>query len=141
MNTKRVLIGAVAGGVTWLIWSCIVHMGILATAYTSEEAAGALFKEPRYGFAFFFASWVIVIFLLAGVAAWLYAATRGSLGAGPRTALKVGALVGFAAGLPVNSYIVTWVPLMRRIPFWWMLDMWVGAILATLVAGLLYKDE
>jgi hypothetical protein len=28
----------------------------------------------------------------------------------------------------------------RGLPFGWMLEMWVGAILATLVAGSLYKD-
>jgi hypothetical protein len=28
----------------------------------------------------------------------------------------------------------------RHIPFWWMLDLWLGAIIASLVAGWLYKD-
>jgi hypothetical protein len=28
----------------------------------------------------------------------------------------------------------------RHIPLWWMLDLWLGAIIASLVAGWLYKD-
>jgi hypothetical protein len=28
----------------------------------------------------------------------------------------------------------------RIFPFWWMLETWVGAILATFVAGWLYQD-
>ena len=140
MNSKRILIGAAAGGVAWLVWSCIVNMGFLGSIYMAEESAGHLLTQPRYGVPVFFASWVIEIFLVAGVAAWLYAAARGTLGAGPKTALKVGALLGFAAGFPINLYLVTWDPVVRTVPFWWMLDMWVGAILATLMAGFLYKD-
>jgi len=141
MNSKRILIGAAAGGVAWLVWSCIVNMGFLGSIYMTEQNAGHLLAQPRYGVAVFFASWAIEIFLLAGVGAWLYAAARGTLGAGPKTALKLGALLGFAAGFPVNLYVVNWDPVVRSVPFWWMLDMWIGAILATLVAGFLYKDR
>lgn len=141
MNNKRVLIGAVAGGVAWLVWSCIVNMGFLGSVYMAEQSAGHTLAQPRYGIAVFFASWVIEIFLVAGIGAWLYAATRTTLGQGPKTALKVGALLGFAAGIPINSYLLAWDPMTVTIPFWWVLDMWVGCSLATLVAGFLYKDK
>jgi hypothetical protein len=29
----------------------------------------------------------------------------------------------------------------RIFPLWWMLDLWVGAMMASLVAGWLYKDQ
>ena len=56
------------------------------------------------------------------------------------TALKIGFLVGFAAGFPENFAQACWSPIERVFPLGWMLDMWVGSILAALVAGWLYKD-
>jgi hypothetical protein len=50
-------------------------------------------------------------------------------------------IVGFCAGLPGNFAQATWSPIPRMLPLAWMLELWVGAILATLVAGLLYKDK
>jgi len=52
----------------------------------------------------------------------------------------MGILVGFVAGFPINLSVATWVPVERIVPLWWMLDLWVGAILATVVAAWLYKD-
>jgi hypothetical protein len=141
MNAKRVLIGALAGGLAWSVWSCIISMEILSPTYMSEENTGHLLTQPRYGVPLFFISWFLTIFLLSGAAAWLYAAVRGTLGAGPKTAFKVGALLGFAAGFPIDLIVTSWDPVVRTVPLWWMVDMWGGAIIATLVAGLLYKDE
>ena len=141
MNSKRILIGALAGGVAWSVWSMIVNMGILKSIYMAEESAGHLLSQPRYGIPAFFFTWFVTIFLLSGAAALLYGAVRTSWGPGPKTALKVGALLGFAAGFPINLSIATWDPVMRSVPLWWMLDMWVGAIIATLVAGWFYKDK
>jgi len=141
MNSKRILIGALAGGVAWSVWSTIVNMGILKSAYMAEGSAGHILSQPRYGLPAFLITWFVTIFLLSGVAALLYAAARASWGAGPKTALKVGILLGFAAGFPINLSIATWDPVVRTVPLWWMLDMWVGAIIATLVAGWFYKDK
>ena len=63
------------------------------------------------------------------------------LGPGPKTALKVGALVGFASGFPTNFGTATWAVIPRIFPLGWMLELWVGAILATLVAGRIYRDR
>jgi len=49
-------------------------------------------------------------------------------------------LVGFATGFPGPLGVATWAPYMRMIPLWQMLEMWVGAILAALIAGFLYRD-
>jgi len=138
VNTRRVILGAVAGGVVWSIWSTIVNLVILEPRYAVAQASGVMLKQPRYPL--FMVDWFITIFLLAYVVAWLYSSVRATRGPGPGTALTVGLLVGFAAGFPIDLSVATWSPMARHIPFWWMLDMWLGAILASLVAGWLYKD-
>ena len=138
VNTRRVALGAVVGGVVWTIWSLVVNTVILGSHYTAAQGANQLLKESRYPL--FLAYWIITIFLLAYVVAWLYASVRATRGAGPGTALTVGLLVGFAAGFPVNLSVAAWTPFSRVIALGWMLDLWVGAILAALVAGWLYKD-
>ena len=138
INTRRVLLGAVVGGVVWTIWTMVVNIAILGSRYAAAQEAGHLLKEPRYSF--FIGAWILTVFVLSGLAAWLYASARATLTPGPVTALKIGGVVGFFAGFPMNLSIATWVPVERAIPLWWMLDLWVGAVLATLVAGWLYKD-
>lgn len=140
VNSRRVLIGALAGGVVWSIWSMVVNAGILAAYYMAAENAGLLLRQPRYGIATFMTAWFVTLFLLAYVAAWVYASVRATRGAGPGTALQVGLLLGFAAGFPLSLSVASWAPFSRAIPLWWMLDLWLGAILATLVAGWLYRD-
>ena len=141
MNGKRILTGALAGGVVWSIWSVIVDMGILRHIYMGEAGLGHLLAQPRYSLTVFLVSWFMTLFLLSGIGAWMYANVRTTQGAGPRTALKVGGLLGFAAGFPVSLSIATWMPVIRTVPLWWMLDLWAGAILATLVAAWIYKDK
>jgi uncharacterized membrane protein YoaK (UPF0700 family) len=137
-NTPRLALGTVAGGVVWAIWSTVVHVVVLGSRYTAAQQAGLLLEKPRYPW--FLVYWFITIFLLAYVVAWLYASVRSTQGAGPGTALTVGLLVGFAAGFPLNLTTASWSPVSRAFPFWWMLDLWVGAMMAALAAGWLYKD-
>jgi hypothetical protein len=138
VNTRRVVLGALAGGAVWSIWSTIVNRVILESRYAAEQASGTMLKQARYPF--FPVYWYITIFLLAYVVAWLYSSVRATRGAGPGTALTVGLLVGFAAGFPINLTTAAWAPMSRYVPLWWMLDLWLGAIFASLVAGWLYKD-
>ncbi len=138
INSKRVLIGAIAGGVVWFVWSMIINFTVLGARYEAAQQTGQFLKEPRYPF--FVGQWIIILFLLSYILAWLYASTRTTLGPGPGTALRIGLLVGFAIGFPLNFSFATWSPLDRIFPLWWMLELWVGAVLATLVAGWLYKD-
>lgn len=138
INWRRVWLGTVVGGVVWTIWSILVNAVILAPRYAAAQNAGQLLKEPRYPF--FLGVWVLSLFILSYIIAWLYASVRGTQGPGPKTALTVGVVVGFAAGFPVNFSVTTWAPFERIFPFWWTLDLWIGAILAALVAGWLYRD-
>ena len=138
MNTRRIALGALAGGVVWSIWSALINGVLLASRYAAAEKAGALLAQPRYPL--FLLYWFVAIFVLAFIVAWLYASVRATRGAGPKTAIWVGLLVGFAAGFPINLTNAAYAPFERIFPLGWMADLWVGAILASLVAGWLYKD-
>jgi len=138
VNTRRVVLGTIAGGVVWWLWSTLVNVVILESRYTAAHQAGLFLKQPRYPL--FLAYWFVTLFVLAYVLTWFYVSVRGTLGPGPVTALRVGFLAGFVSGFPLSLSLATWAPFDRHIAFWWMLDLWVGAILATLVSGWLYKD-
>jgi len=139
INQRRLLLGTVAGGIVWIIWTTVVNMIVLASRYTAAQEAGQLLKEPRYPY--FLGLWILTIFAVTYLAARLYANVRTIAGPGPATAAKVGLAVGFIAGFPMNLSIASWVPVDRYLSLWWMLDLWVGALLATLAAGWLYRDS
>lgn len=138
VNSRRVVLGALLGGVVWTAWSVLVNGFVFGRQYLAAESSGTLLKQPRYPL--FLVYWIITLFLLSYAVAWLYASVRATRGAGPGTALAVGLLVGFAAAIPVNLSLASWAPLDRIFPLIWMLDLWVGAMLASLTAGFVYKD-
>jgi len=138
INRRRVWLGGLAGGVAWVVWSLIVNMGILSARYQKAMDAGQFLAEPRYSY--FMPLWIIILLFLGVVVSLLYASVRATRGPGWRTALYVGLLVGFVAGVPTNFGTASWAKIDRIFPFWWMLEMWAGAIFATLVAGWLYKE-
>ena len=138
VNMRRVALGAVEGWVVWGIWSTIVNVVILSAHYAEEAKDGHILTEARYKL--FILYWFIALFIISWILAWLYASVRATRGAGPKTALTVGLAVGFAIAFPVNLTNAAFAPFDRILPFWWMLDLWVGSILATLVAGFLYRD-
>lgn len=138
VNSRRVWIGALGGGVVWFAWSFLIGMTLLQSRYQAAQEAGHFLKESRYPF--FVAYWVVTIFIMSYVVSWLYASARATRGVGPGTALKIGLMVGFVGGFPGALGGASWAPYSRMIPLGQMLEMWVGAILATLVAGWLYRD-
>jgi len=138
LNRGRIWLGGLAGGVVWNLWSFLVYHYITGARYVIAQNTGLFLKTPRYPF--FVGQWTILVFILAIAAAHLYAWARQGLGAGPGTALKIGFLVGFFAGFPENFAQATWSAVDRALPFGWMIEMWLGAIMATLVAGYLYKE-
>jgi Mg/Co/Ni transporter MgtE len=81
------------------------------------------------------------LFLLTYILTWVYVSVRATLGPGPITALRVGLLMGFVMAFPLGLSMATWVPFSRAIVLGWMIDLWVGSILATLVSGWLYKES
>jgi hypothetical protein len=140
LNTRRIWIGGVAGGVLWNIWSFVVGFLVIGLwRYQAAQDRGIFLKTPRYPV--FQIQWMILLFVLGILMAHLYAWSRATLKPGPATAIKIGATVGFIAGFPSNFAQAAWSPLERIFPLGWMLEIWIGAILATLVAGLLYRDR
>ena len=139
MNTKRIWLGALAGWFGFAVWdfanAMIFH---LPDRYAAAQAAGVFLKESRYPL--FALHWEVGLLLCAVVCAWAYAWSRKTMGPGLGSALKLGAMIGFVAGFPLNLAQEAWTTGDRWMPFAWMLDMWVGCIIATVVAGWVYKD-
>ena len=139
VNRGRVWIGGFSGGVVWFVWGFLVNQFIITNArYQAAQNAGLFLKDSRYPF--FVGQWFVIVLIAAIILAHLYAWARQTLGPGPGTAVKIGFLVGFVAGFPGNFGQAAWSPVERIFPLGWMLDLWVGSILATLVAGWLYKE-
>jgi len=139
LNKGRMWLGGLAGGVVWALWSFLLNYFVIGNArYVTVQNSGIFLKTPRYPF--FAAQWVVILFILAIIVSHLYAWTRQTLGAGPKTALRIGFWVGLIAGFPENFAQATWSAAGRELPLGWMIEMWLGAILASLVAGFLYKD-
>ena len=138
VNKKRVALGVLLGGLAWGIWSMAVNAAILASHYAAAQEAGQLLKAPRYPL--FLVYWFLGIFIFTYILTWIYLSLRETLGPGPKTALRVGFLVGFAIAFPVNLSVASWVPIDRVFPLWWMLDFWVGAVLATFISAALCKE-
>jgi hypothetical protein len=137
LNTARVWMGGIAGGVVWNVWGFFLGMR-QGPFYEAMQRQGLFLKAPRYPF--FLGEWIGTIFVMSIILSYIYAWSRATAGPGPKTALKIGMLVGFCAGFPGNFAQAAWSPIPRVLPLGWMLDAWVGAILATLVAGSLYKE-
>ena len=137
LNQARIWIGGIAGGVVWSAWSFFIGMR-QAPLYDAMQKQGLFLKVPRYPF--FTGQWILLLFVMSILLAYLYAWSRATAGPGPKTALKIGMLVGFCAGVPGNFAQAAWSPVPRILPLGWMLDLWIGAILASLVAGFLYKE-
>ena len=138
LNRARIWLGGIVGGIVWSAWSFFVGMR-LQPFYLAMQNAGIFLKEPRYPY--FPAQWIVLLFIMSILLAHLYAWSRATAGPGLRTALRVGMIVGFCAGVPGNFGTATWSPMPRMLPLGWLLEMWIGAILATVVAGWLYKDK
>jgi len=138
IGLRRVALGTLAGGVVWGIWSTIINMVLLPSKYQFAQAHQLLLPQPRYPF--FVVYWFVTLFLLTYILTWVYVSVRATLGPGPMTALRVGLLIGFAMGFPLSLALAAWAPFSRVITLWWMLDLWVGAMLATLVSAWLYKE-
>jgi len=139
ISIRRVALGTLAGGVVWGVWSTVINMVILEPKYAVAQKAGLMLDKPRYPL--FIAYWFVLLFVLTYILTWAYVSVRTVFGPGPITALRVGFLLGFMSGFPISLSLATWAPFSRAIPLCWMLDLWVGSILATLVSAWLYKES
>jgi hypothetical protein len=140
VNPRRVFLAAVGGWVVWGIWSTVVNRFFSASRFDDAQKFNLLLVEPRgIPFSVFMAIWYTTLFVLSFIVCWFYASGRATRGAGPGPAIQVGIFVGFAAGFPICFNMAAWGTFGRGIPFFWSLDMIVGAILAALIGGLIYE--
>ena len=137
LNQARIWLGGIAGGVVWNAWSFFINTR-QAPLYTAMQKAGLFLKQSRYPF--FVGQWIILLFVMSILMAYLYAWSRATACDVTKTAINIGMLVGFCAGVPGNFAQAAWSPIPRMLPLGWMLELWIGAILASLVAGALYKE-
>lgn len=138
IGLRRIALGTLAGGVVWGIWSTIINILVLMPRYKFAQEHQLLMAQPRYPL--FVVYWFVTLFLLTYILTWVYASARATFGPGPITALRVGLMVGFVMAFPLGLSLAAWATFSRFIVLGWMLDLWVGAILATLVSAWLYKE-
>jgi len=146
INSRRVWLGALVGGLVFFVWSMVMEYGLSYVLVGKARMDIAMMnnwflKTPRVPIPVFFLAWVVSLFAIAYGLAWAYAHLRASAGAGPATAAKLGLLVGFAAGFPLEFAHSVFQPLSAMFGVQWMLEMGLGCILAALAAGWTYRDE
>lgn len=138
INIGRVILGGIAGGIVMLAIGFVIHAVLLEEYYVHFQSVGSVLAEPRPGIGSIL---MFPITILLGIPlAFLYVLSRKHLGAGPKTALIVGFLVGLM-GLSVASTMYSFYNLGRMIPFGMGVDFMLECIAGTLIAGLLYKDK
>ena len=145
INSRRVWLGALVGGIVFFVWSMVVEFGLSAVlvGQARMDIAGMnqwFLKQPRVPVAVFFVVWTLSLFLIAYGLSWAYAHLRASAGAGPGTAAKLGLAVGFAAGFPLEFAHSVFQPLSARYGIMWMIEMGIGCILTALAAGWMYRE-
>lgn len=140
INSKRVWIGGLVGGVVWLVWAIIINFVLLMPKYEAAMKAGTMLSEEQMRYPFFMVVWMLQFLVFGVLLAALYAGVRSAWGPGPVTAVKVGLIGGALAGFPVNFYLATWASFGRGIPAGWLLELAVGAVMSTLVAGWFYRE-
>ena len=145
INSRRVWLGTLVGGIVFFVWSMAVEFGLSAVLVGKARmdiavANGWFLTAPRLPIPVFFVVWVVSLFLIAFALSWLYAGLRASRGAGPATAAKLGLAVGFAAGFPLEFAHALFQPLSARYAIMWMIEMGLGCVITALVVGWTYKD-
>jgi len=145
INSRSVRVGALWGGVVFVVWSLLMEFGVSYLIVGKDRMdiamnAGWFLKEPRVPVWLFFVVWIVCLFLIAWGLAWLYANLRATAGPGPKTAATLGLIVGFAAGFPMEFAHAVYQPLTGRYAVVWFLEMLIGCILAALVAGKVYRE-
>lgn len=136
LNTGRIILGGIIGGIGMLIVGFLIHGLLLMDNYMFFAEQGSVLSEPRE------LGWIhYPIMILLGIPiAMLYAMCRKQMGAGPKTALIVGFLVGIMGlGGAVPMYV--YMNLGGMIPLATAVDVLLEGIVCALIAGALYKDK
>jgi peptidoglycan/LPS O-acetylase OafA/YrhL len=142
INTKRVIIAGLAAGLVMNILDFILNGFVFADRMKAEMNA---FK-PGMGDAMAqmdtntIIGYVIMDFVLGMLLAYTYAAMRPRFGAGPKTSIIAAVVLWIFAGIISANYLIMG---MMSQGLWWSVAIGylVCLIIATLVAGAVYKEE
>lgn len=137
INQRRLLLGAMAGFLAWATWSAVINFVVLASHYQAAQQAGQVLGHHSYPL--YLGSWFLTVLVLSFIAAQFNAWARASLGPGRRTALTVGCLLGLAVAMPIEV-TTSRLSIDHIFTVSWIVDLVGGAVLATFVAGWVYKD-
>ncbi len=136
INYGRMILGGVLGTIVLFMVGFIFQAVILGSEHEYFMAKGTVLAEPRQ------MGWIAHILggLVSGLALSMgYVAARKFRGPGPVTAILTGLMIAlFTAGNTSAEY--AFYNLGTMIPLMTFANNIVGAILATLTAGVIYKD-
>lgn len=137
MNHKKIIIGGLIAGVVMGVVDFVGHGVMLMETYSQLGGAGLMQKTPRIPFMPISS----ILNLVMGISfAWLYAAVRPRLGAGPQTALLLGVILGILMFVPENISTAAWSTYPLNLPFIWIGIGMVKTIAGTFTAALIYKE-
>lgn len=141
INTKKVIVAGLAAGVVMNILDFVIHM-MLTDRLTAElngfqpglgDSMGTMSTNVMVGF-------VIMDLVIGMLLAYTYAAVRPRLGPGPKAAIIV-ALMYWIFGSIMNSAFLVMGMMSRSLWLTYGLIYLVCLIIASLVAGALYKED
>lgn len=136
INYGRMILGGILGAVVLFAVGFLVHAVILEDHYKFFQEQGSVMKfEKQYGMLIHIAGTIISGLCLS----MLYVAARKFGGPGPMTAIKVGITVGLFTISGISAEYAFY-NLGKMIPLMTLVDNIVGCTLATLAAGMAYKD-
>jgi hypothetical protein len=138
MNCKKMFVGGIVAGVWINLVEIVTNHVVLKDRYQSLTKMGFYNTQPQL----YFMPVYPIMMLIGGILfAWLYAATRDTLGPGPKTALKVGFVIFLIAGIPSNYAMAAWSTTGKFIPFVYTIACFFECVFGTLIAGALYKPK
>lgn len=138
IHCKKVIQGGLAAGVWFNLCDFVGHGMILMKRYAALGDMGHLYKEPVLPF---LPLNLAMNFGLAMLATWIYASSRDTLGPGPKTALKIGALLGLIAATPDALVNLSWSPIGKFVPFVSFLTAMAQYKIGTLIGASIYKPR
>lgn len=134
VNIGRILLGGTLAGIVTVFIGFAIHGGVLSSHYMYFQSTGSVLKEPRM------MPLQMLTQVLSGIfLAMIYVAGRKHFGAGPKTAIVMGLLVGLVS-LPGITAIYSFYNLGGMIPLMTLVGNILECIVGMLVAGALYKD-
>ena len=139
LNRGRIWLGGLAGGVVWNLWSFFIYHYITSARYVVRQNAGLVPENAALS----------VLHGGSGSCSCLFWRSRSRTctpgrvrdwGQAPAPRSRSAFWWASSPASRTISRRPTWSAVGRALPFGWMIEMWLGAILTALVAGYFYKE-